>query len=279
MAALDSPAAPWAATAREALEALASDESGLGEEEAERRLREHGPNELEEFRGPTVLGLLLHQFRSPLIYILLVAAVVTVLLEELVDAAVIAVVLLINAALGFSQEYRAERSMEALRKLARARARVVRAGREREVDAVVLVPGDVVLVETGAKAPADCRILHVAALEVDESLLTGESTTVAKSADPVAEDATLGDRASMLFTGTVVTRGHCRALVVATGRETQLGRIAESVQEIGDTETPLQRRMARFARVIGAAVLLSAGLGLGAGLLAGEDRHEHSSRW
>jgi magnesium-transporting ATPase (P-type) len=268
-------AAPaWAVPVAEALARLDVRESGLSEDEARRRLAEHGPNELEEVRGPSVAWLLLHQFRSPLITILLVAAAVTVLLEEYIDAAVIAAVLVLNAVIGFTQEYKAERSMEALRDLARARARVVREGREREIDARELVPGDVVLVETGAKVPADCRLLHAVALEADESLLTGESTTVAKSAEPAPERASLGDRTSMLFTGTIVTRGHCRALVVETGARTELGRIAESVQEIGERETPLQRQMARFAHVIGVAILASSALGLAVGVLLGEDPHD-----
>ncbi|MDW8339501.1 MAG: HAD-IC family P-type ATPase, partial [Thermoleophilia bacterium] len=180
----------------------------------------------------------------------------------------------LNAAIGFTQELRAERSLEALRSLARARARVVRDGREREVDARELVPGDVVLVEAGAKVPADCRILHAVALETDESLLTGESTTVAKTASPVPEEAGLGDRASLLFTGTVVTKGHARAVVVATGERTELGRIAESVQELGERETPLQRQLARFAHVIGAAILAASSLGLVVGVALGEDPHD-----
>jgi magnesium-transporting ATPase (P-type) len=264
----------WAVPAAELLALLDVGDGGLTDDEALRRLAEHGPNELAEVKGPSVAWLLLHQFRSPLITILLVAAAVTVLLEEYIDAAVIAAVLVLNAVIGFTQEYKAERSMEALRDLARARARVVREGREREIDARDLAPGDVVLVETGAKVPADCRILHAVALEADESLLTGESTTVSKSAEPAAEDASLGDRTSMLFTGTIVTRGHCRALVVETGVHTELGRIAESVQEIGERETPLQRQMARFAHLIGIAILGFSALGLAAGVLLGEDPHD-----
>ena len=264
----------WALASADAVARLRSGNAGLSEEEARLRLESHGPNELGEVRGPGLAWLLLHQFRSPLITILLVAAAVTLALDEYIDAAVIAAVLVLNAALGFSQELKAERSMEALRRLARARARVLRSGREREIDARQLVPGDLVLVETGAKVPADCRILHAVALEVDESLLTGESTTVAKSADPVPEDAALGDRTSMLFTGTIVARGHCRAVVVQTGARTELGRIAESVQEIGEKETPLQRQMARFAHVVGVAILGASALGLAVGVLLGEDPHE-----
>jgi magnesium-transporting ATPase (P-type) len=264
----------WALRANEALGLLHADPDGLTEREAAKRLDKHGPNELEVVKGPAALGLLLHQFRSPLIYILLVAGAVAVVLEELVDAAVIAAVLVFNATLGFSQEYKAERSMEALRRLAQARARVLREGRERELDARLLVPGDVILVEAGARVPADSRILHSVALEVDESLLTGESTTVPKSAEAAAASAQLGDRTNMLFTGTVVTRGHCRALVVETGPRTELGKIAESVQEIGEQETPLQRQMARFAHVIGLAILLASALGLAVGVLLGEDPNE-----
>jgi cation-transporting ATPase F len=269
------PAAPvWAVSAAEALAAADATAGGLSEAEAAARLRRHGPNELEAEAGTSRLALLGHQFASPLIAILVVAAGVTLLLRELVDAAVIAAVLLLNAALGFGHELKAERSLEALRRLARARARVLRDARERELEAALLVPGDVVLVEAGAKVPADCRVLHAAALEVDESLLTGESTTVAKHPEPVEERAPLGDRTSMLFTGTVVTRGHGRALVVATGAATELGRIAGTVRGLGRVETPLQRRMDRFAKVIGTAVLAASALGLAAGVLAGDDVDE-----
>jgi magnesium-transporting ATPase (P-type) len=264
----------WAIGPDEVVRRLASSPDGLSEGEAERRLAEHGPNELEEARRTTALALLVHQFRSPLITILLVAAVVTIVLGELIDAAVIGAVLVLNAVLGFSQEYKAEKSMEALHRLARARARVVRGGREREIDARLLVPGDVVLVEAGAKIPADCRVLHAAALEADESLLTGESTTVSKSATLVSADSPLGDRTSMLYTGTVATRGHGRAMVVHTGAATELGLVAGSVQEIGETETPLQQRMTRLARIIGVVVLVAAGLGVVLGLAAGDDLHD-----
>jgi magnesium-transporting ATPase (P-type) len=205
----------WALPAGEALARLTADGGGLSQPAAAERLSRYGPNEIEEERRTRALELLLHQFRSPLIYILLLAALVTVVLREFIDAAVIGAVLVLNVALG-SQEFKAERSMAALRSLARARTRVLRDGRERELDARELVPGDIVLVEAGAKVPADSRILHAVALEADESLLTGESLTVAKSSEPVAPDAVLGDRTSMLYTGTVVNRGHCRALVVAT---------------------------------------------------------------
>ena len=270
-----SPAAPlWATSPAEALARLGAHEHGLSRAEAEARLARHGPNELEEERRTSRARLLLHQFESPLIFILLVAAAVTLALREWVDAAVIAAVLLLNAAVGYSQESRAEQAIETLRRRARARARVLRDGREEELDARLLVPGDVLLVEAGARVAADCRILHAVAVEADESLLTGESTTVAKSAEPVAAAAPLGDRASMLFTGTTVTRGHCRALVAATGAETELGRIAGSMREVVEPPTPLQRRMGRFAHLVGVAVLVASALAFAAGIAAGEDLSE-----
>ena len=264
----------WSVPAADALRALGSGPRGLSSEEAERRLALHGPNEIEEAAGVRPLATLLRQFSSPLISILVAAAVVTLALGEYVDSAVIAAAVVLNAALGFHQEYRAERSMEALRRLARAVARVVRDGVERELDARALVPGDVVYVEAGTKVPADCRVLHAAALETDESLLTGESATVAKGADPVPAGAEIGDRASMLFTGTTVTRGQGRGVVVSTGRETEFGRIAQSVAEIGEVVTPLQQWMTRFAHLVGIAVLVSCAFGLVAGLAAGEDLEE-----
>jgi len=267
-------AEPWARTPEAVLRELLSEPSGLLGCEVERRLRLCGRNELEQEAVVRPLAVLLRQFRSPLIYILMIAAVVTIALDEYVDAAVIATVLVFNAVVGFFQEYRAERSLEALRRLARAQARVLRDGREREVDASELVPGDVVLIEAGAKVPADCRILHQTAFEADESLLTGESVTVAKTSDPVEADAQVADRRNMAFMGTVATRGHARAVVSATGGSTELGRVAGAVQRIALSETPLQRRIGRFTRLVGAWALASSVLGFALGAIHGEERSE-----
>jgi magnesium-transporting ATPase (P-type) len=268
------PERPWSMEAAAVLEQLDSTRDGLAADEAQRRQEVFGPNELEEAPGRGVLAVLLNQFRSPLIYILLVAAVVTVLVGEYIDAGVIGFILVLNAVIGFTQEYRAEQSMAALRRLSRARARVVRAGREREIDAAELVPGDVVLLEAGDRIPADARLLHEVSLEVDESLLTGESTVVTKTVAPLPDDAVLADRANSVFMGTTVTRGRARATVVATGGSTVLGGIAESVRQIGETDTPLQRRMGRFARLIGVVIGVACVIGLAFGLAAGEDLGE-----
>ena len=273
-AAGDGAAAPWAQSVEEVLAGLTTAYQGLTSSEAERRLESHGANELEEERAIRPGTILLRQFRSPLIYILIVAAAVTIALDEYVDAAVIGAVLGFNAVVGFFQEYRAERSLEALRRLATTRARVLRDGREREVDARELVLGDVVLVEAGDRVPADCRIVHATALEADESLLTGESATVAKLSDLVEPDAPVADRHDMLFMGTVATRGHARAVVSATGGSTELGRVAGAVQRITPGETPLQKRMGRFTRLVGVWALASSVLGFGLGAIHGEELSE-----
>ena len=267
-------AAVWANGVDAALRELGSGPDGLSGGEVERRLELHGRNELEEEAAVGPAAILVRQFRSPLIYILLVAAAVTIALDEYVDAGVIAAVLVFNAVVGFFQEYRAERSLEALRRLARTQARVLRDGREREIDASELVPGDVVLIEAGAKVPADCRILHQTAFEADESLLTGESVTVAKTSDIVVVDAQVAERRNMVFMGTVATRGHARAVVSATAAATELGRVAGAVQRIAPTETPLQQRMGRFTRLVGAWALASSLLGFALGAIHGEELSE-----
>jgi P-type Ca2+ transporter type 2C len=267
-------AEPWAHAVDAVLSALATTSEGLARNETERRLAVHGVNELEEERAVRRATILLRQFRSPLIYILILAGAVTVALDEYVDAAVIGLVLLFNAVVGFFQEYRAERSLEALRRLATTQARVMRNGREREVDARELVPGDVVLVEAGDKIPADCRIVHATALEADESLLTGESVTVGKAGDVVEPDAPVAERHNMLFMGTVATRGHARAVVSATGVATELGQVAGAVQRVRPGQTPLQQRMGRFTRLVGIWALASSALGFALGAIHGEELSE-----
>ena len=260
----------WSLSPEMTLEALATNPQGLSDAEAKDRLERFGPNALQAAKGFSWLPHLIRQFTSPLIYILVVAAVVTIFLQEFIDAGFILAVVLINAIIGFFQEYRAEKSMEALRDLAVARAHVLRDGREQEIDSELLVQGDVVVIEAGARVPADCRLLHAAALELDESLLTGESATVGKTVDLVAPVTQLADRASMLSMGTVAVRGRGRAVVVATGLATQLGQIAGRVEEIGSSDVPLLTRMAGFARLLSFVVLGGSILGFAGGIAAGE---------
>jgi magnesium-transporting ATPase (P-type) len=262
---------PWhALDAEMALAELDSGPHGLDAEEAERRLEAHGPNRLAEAAATPWWVTLLAQFTSPLIFILILAAALTFALGEHVDTAVIAAVLLLNASIGLYQERNAERSVLALMQLVSPTARVVRGGHEWEVDSAEVVPGDLVVLESGALVPADLRLVSAAALRIDESMLTGESVPASKGTDPVAEGATLGDRTCMAFTGSTVARGRARGVVVATGRATELGRISERLESAEVPATPLQERMDRFAWIIGAIVVVSAALTFLLGLAFGE---------
>jgi Ca2+-transporting ATPase len=263
-------APPWHALEPSGLAArLGVDPAGLSRGEAEARLARSGPNRLEEAPPPSFLALLLHQFRSPLIYILLLAAGVTAALGELIDASVIAAVLALNAVIGFTQERKAEVSVRALRRLLSPRAHVIRDGKEWEIDSALLVPGDLVLLESGVRVPADLRLVSTAALAIDESLFTGESIPAAKHARPLEAALPLADRANMAYTGTVVTTGRGRGHVVATGAHTELGAIAGELREAEKTATPLQQRMGRLTRVIGIAVAVSAITGFALGTALG----------
>jgi len=244
---------------------------GLTRHEAQLRLRRYGPNQLPEAAPTSPLVVLLHQFRSPLIYILLAATLVTVALEEFIDAGVIAAVLILNAIVGYTQERRADASVRALMHLLAPRARVIRDAREWEIESRELVPGDVVLLESGARVPADLRLFSTTALRIDESLLTGESLPVAKTTAALdSVDRPVADRSNMAFMGTVAASGRGRGYVIATGVGTELGFIAHTVHGGPEPETPLQQRMARFAHVIGIVVALSAALAFAIGVAMGE---------
>jgi Ca2+-transporting ATPase len=272
---LEDVAQHWHGVEREVVErVLDTGGRGLTSPEAAARLALHGPNQLDEEPAPSALSVLVRQFRSPLIYILLAAMVVTLLLGEHLDSAVIAVVLALNALIGFTQERKAEGAVRALTRLVVPSARVLRDGHDREIDSRELVVGDVVLLESGAKVPADLRVVSTTALLVDESLLTGESDPVVKSPEPVAVDAGLPDRTCMAYTGAIVTSGRGAGIVVATGEATELGAIAGLMRSETDTATPLQRRMDRFARIIGLVVGAGAVLAFVSGMALGEPAHE-----
>ena len=261
---------PWALEVEDVRAALGASETGLSEKDAAGRLTQVGPNALPEPTGRSLLALVGEQFASPLIFILLLAGGVSLFLGEFVDAGAIGAVLLLNAVIGFVQERRAQKATDALRVLARARARVRRDGRDHDVDAADLVPGDLIVLDAGSKVPADARLTYTASLQVDESLLTGESVVVSKGTEPVAPEMPLADRASMLFMGSVVARGTARALVTATGPATELGQISAVVDRIVEGPTPLQRRVNRLVRAIAVIVLGAVLLGMAIGVLVGE---------
>ena len=244
----------WHATEVDAvLKALETGREGITDEEAGRRLEVYGPNELKEEKKKQWYHLLFEQFTSILVIILVIAATVSAYLaiqegEPMTDAYVILFIVVMNAILGFVQEYRAEKAIEALKAMVSPHVLVLREGREESIDSKDLVPGDIVLLEAGSRVPADSRLIVAANLEVDEAALTGESRTVSKRLDPVAADAGVGDQKCMVFMGTVVTNGRAVAVVTETGMNSQFGKIAGMVQSIDVEAPPLRRKMERLGR-------------------------------
>ena len=223
----------------EVADLLDTSPAGLSEADAAERLDRHGRNQLPEEPPPRALTVFLRQFVNPLIFILVVAAGITLVMGELLDTILIAAALLLNAIIGFTQERRAAGAVRALMSMVVPRSRVVRDGHHRVVDSAELVPGDLVVLEPGARVPADLRLSAAAALQIDESLLTGESLPVTKRGAAVEPPAGLADRPSMAFTGTIVTGGQGRGYVVATGPGTELGQIAGLISVEDPTTSPL----------------------------------------
>ena len=255
------PAGTWHAQRPEAvLEALDSRPEGLGTDEVEARLDEHGPNRLPAADRPSAWWRLLRQFHNILIYVLLAASLVTALMAHWIDTAVILAVVVANAVIGFVQEGRAEQAMGAIRRMLALKAGVIRDGRRQAVPAEELVPGDIVLLEAGDRVPADLRLLGGHDLHIQEAVLTGESVPVRKGADPVEPDTPIGDRRSMAFSGTLVTRGQGRGVVVATGEATEIGRISGLLSEVESLTTPLVEQMDRFGRWLTVVILAIAAL-------------------
>ncbi|MDI1268011.1 MAG: HAD-IC family P-type ATPase [Polaromonas sp.] len=258
---------PWhALPAGEVLAQLACDPAvGLSAADVEQRRAREGANALPEPQRRSMLAVFARQFKSPLIYILFAAAVLAVAMAHYGDAVVILVVVLVNAVVGTFQEGRAERSMASLRRLAALRVRVLRDGQEALIAARDLVPGDLLLLAAGDAVGADARLIEEAQLQVAEAALTGESVPVSKAVAPLAESTGLADRRNMLFSGTYATAGRARAVVVAIGSHTEVGRIAGLTETAADPQTPLEQRIAQFGRalVVAALVLFVAVVALG----------------
>jgi Ca2+-transporting ATPase len=251
--------------------ALEAGPDGLDGATARERLARIGRNELQEKPPVPPWRMFLRQFSDFMVLVLVAAAVVSGLIGEPADTAIILVIVVLNAILGFVQEYRAERAMEALRRMAALQARVLRDGTVSVVPAADLVPGDLVLLEAGTAVPADLRLTEVHALRTDESALTGESVPVDKRTDTIpGSDVPVADRLNMAFKGTTVTHGRARGVVVSTGMQTEMGGIAGMLQAEG-TITPLQRRMATFGRQLSYIILLICAILLGTGILRGEE--------
>jgi len=236
--------------------ALSVDPSrGLDAEEVERRRELAGPNTLPEASRRSSIRAFLEQFQSPLIYILFIAAIFAFALDRYGDSIVILVVVFINAVLGWFQERRAERSMEALRQLSVLRAMVLRDCEEKDIAVSELVPGDIILLAAGDGVGADARLLEVTVLEAAEATLTGESMPVAKHAHALPLETLLADRANMVYSGTYITSGRCRALVVGTGQDTEVGKIAQMTEEAETPKTPLELSIAQFGRYLVAGAI------------------------
>ncbi len=228
---------------------------GLSKEDANNRLAKHGPNRLPEpmARGPLVRFF--YQFHNVLIYVLIAASAVTAMLGHWVDASVILAVVLINALIGFVQEGKAENALRAIRQMLSPNAMVLRESKQITIPAEELVPGDVVLLQSGDKVPADLRLFRVKGLQIQESVLTGESIAVEKTTDPVAREAVIGDRRCLAYSGTLVTHGQGAGVVIATGVQSEIGRISTLVSEVESLTTPLLRQMAQFGRWLTLAIL------------------------
>ena len=240
----------WAEEAPDVLKALETEAEGLSAAEAARRLEAHGPNALPEPPRPSALARLARQFNNLLILVLIAAAGITALLQHWVDTAVILAVVVINALIGFVQEGRAEAALAALRDMLAPKATALRDGARVTLPGRDLVPGDVVLLEAGDKVPADLRLIEATGLSVEEAILTGESVPVRKSLDPAEADAPLGDRTSMLFSGTMVAEGTAAGVVTATGSATEIGRISGMMASVEQLTTPLIRQMGQFAKLL-----------------------------
>lgn len=262
-------------TARQVMEKLDSGPEGLSDGEAARRLERDGPNQLSPPRRPPLLLRLLGQLQDPMILVLLAAAGLSLAASggrDWLDGAIILIIVAVNGVLSVTQEDHAHQALEQLRDLSAPMALVIRSGKEKRLPAAALAVGDVILLQAGDQVPADARLLESTRLRADESAMTGESAPVEKSPrEGLDPDTPLGDRANMLLSGTMVTAGHGRAMVVAVGMDTQMGRIAGLLLEEGESQTPLQKKMAEISKTLSFLCLAVCGVMFGLGLLQGKE--------
>ena len=266
------PQPAWhALSAEQVFAQLNADPAGLTSAEAARRLAEYGPNELRAADRVSPWAVLLSQFKNVLIIILLVATALSAVLGHGVEAIAIAVIVLLAVLLGFVQEYRAERAIEALRRMAALTATVLRDGEEMEIPARDLAPGDVILLRAGDVVPADARLVEAVNLQIEEAALTGESVPVEKHTAPLANgQLALGDRKNLVYSGTVATYGRGRAVVTATGMNTEFGKITGMLQTVEAGKTPLQENLDRMGKTLAKATLVIVALIVALGLLRGQ---------
>ncbi len=242
---------------KEAIELLETNiKTGLSEEEAEKRIKQYGYNEIKSQKKISPWKIFIAQFKSLLILILVIAVIISAFMGEWIDATVIFVILILNAIMGFIQEYKAEKSIEALKRMAGLKAVVLREGVKKKIDVKNIVPGDILILETGEKIPADARIIESINLKTQEGALTGESTSVEKTADKLRAGLIIGDQKNMVFSGTIVTNGRGKAVVTATGMKTQIGRIAGLIQEEEREPTHLQKKLSQLSKWLGIVTII-----------------------
>ena len=250
---------------------LQSSHDGISSKEAKKRLRQYGPNALEEKKKKTPLMMFLDQFKDFMILVLIGAAIISGIIGEVTDTIAIVVIVVLNAIIGFLQEYRAEKAMAALKKMAAPSAIVIRDGMPLNISASKLVPGDMVILEAGKVVPADMRLIEAVQLKIDESSLTGESVPVEKHTERLHDEhVPLGDRKNMAYKGTFVTYGRGKGIVVSTGMDTEIGKIATMLQDEEEVKTPLQKRLANFGQKLAIAVLIICALLFVIGIMRGE---------
>lgn len=261
----------WSLTTRETLTELTTIKNGLSQKEAERRLKSFGENVFEKTKRITKLHIFLGQFKSPLIFILIIASAFTLFLQDWVDSAVIILAIVINTALGFYQENRAEEALKHLKSYIKERVRVIRDGEEHEIPASDVVPGDIVHLKNGVRISADARVIEAHTLFVDEAILTGESLPITKQTEPLSKSTELADRINMVWAGTLVVGGSGFCVVTSSGSNTEIGRIAQLVADTKRKKTPLQLSIGRIAWFITAGLTFIVGSIFALGIYRGEN--------
>ena len=265
----------WHAVKKESVfKKLRTSEDGLSEKEAELRLAKDGRNVIKEQDGLGGLRIFLLQFKSWMVYILLAAITLSLVIQHYLDASVIGAFLLLNTTIGFVQQYKAEKSIRELKKLLVLKAKVLREGVLKIVNAEEIAVGDVVILRQGDKVPADCRIFKYENLEANESVLTGESLGIEKTDAVLKADTILAERTNMLYAGTHIERGNCRCIVVAIGMNTEFGKIASQLSKIKEEETPMQKKMDKFSKKISFFVLGLVAILFGIGYVFGYEKYE-----
>lgn len=244
---------------------------GLTEKEVKQKFKKHGPNILSQKKKTSAFKIIVDQFSNFMTLILIASTIISAFMGEITEAVTIIAIVVVNAILGFVQEYKTEKTLEALKGMAAPSAHVIREGQLMTIPAELVVPGDLVVVEAGDRIPADAILVECNNLHVDESLLTGESVPVEKSTEAAAKKTGgIGDKKSLVFMGTIVTNGRAKAIVCATGMETEMGKIADMIQNIEEEETPLQKRLDHLGKLIGIGCLIICAIVTGAGVLRGE---------